>query len=224
MPTGTLNISKRRKAARTGNVPQGRRCRRCPFCGPWGECRDPAIKSGRCGDWVWYVLPNNKQARRLWLKPRDPRTPKQLQWRARLGAASRKFESLTDEQQDACIAAAAKLQSQPRLGSGPLTGQQYWVRKECATKSESSTRSAETAAKALQTQRISPPACEPRRRISGIPPAHRRHGVTRATRSEGKRKTDGCRVSTKAFARPQFRTPHSALRTRRGCRELWRGG
>jgi hypothetical protein len=52
----------------------------------------------------------SKQFRRLWLRPRDPRTPSQRYWRARFRAASKAYsESLTDEQQDACIAAGAKL-------------------------------------------------------------------------------------------------------------------
>jgi hypothetical protein len=54
-------------------------------------------------------------------------------WRARLAAASKSYnEALTDDQQDACIAAGAKRRTRPRLGqSGQQTGQQYWVGKEC---------------------------------------------------------------------------------------------
>ena len=79
-----------------------------------------------------------QQLRRLYVKPKDPRTTKQLRWRARFGAASRKYsEKLTDAQQDACIAAGAKLPCRRRLGpSGHLTGHQYWVRKECTGKAE----------------------------------------------------------------------------------------
>ena len=91
------------------------------------RCLDTTIRIGRCGDWVYYVSPGDHQRRRLWVKPRDPRTPNQLLWRARLGAASRRYsESLTDEQQDACIAAGAKRPCRPRLGpSGVMTGQRY---------------------------------------------------------------------------------------------------
>ena len=40
---------------------------------------------------------------------------------------------LAEEEQNACIAVGAKLRSRPRLNqSGPLTGQQYWVRKDSA--------------------------------------------------------------------------------------------
>jgi hypothetical protein len=77
-----------------------------------------------------------KQYRHLYVKPKDPRTPRQLHWRARFGAASKTYsESMTEEQRAACIAAGAKLHSLPRLAqSGPLTGQQYSIRREYAAK------------------------------------------------------------------------------------------
>jgi len=89
---------------------------------------DIPLKSGRCGDWVFYLW-SGQQWRRRWLKPYDPKTPKQVYWRARLTAASKAYsETLTDEQQDACIAAGARRRTRPRLGqSGQQTGQQYWV-------------------------------------------------------------------------------------------------
>ncbi len=122
---------RRRRALAPGIVPDGW-CSRCPLCGSAGECFDHAVKSGRCGDWVWYVW-NGQQWRRRWFKPFDPKTPKQVYWRARLAAASKAYnEALTDKQQDACIAAGAKRRTRPRLGqSGQPTGQQYWVGKEC---------------------------------------------------------------------------------------------
>ncbi len=98
------------------------------------RCLDiTARRSGRCGDWVWYWR-SGKQRRRLWVKPKDPRTPAQLRARAVLTAASRNYSAvLTDEQQDACIAAGAKLQTRRRMGdSGPFTGHQYYVRQQCA--------------------------------------------------------------------------------------------
>ncbi len=112
------------------------------MCGPAGECLDAETnKSGRCGDWVWYVR-DGHQWRRRWLKPFDPKTAKQMAWRARLAAASKAYnEALTDEQQDACIAAGAKRRTRPRLGqSGLETGQQYWVGKECKEKPPASAR------------------------------------------------------------------------------------
>ena len=116
-------------------------CEGCPWLGPSGACRDPVLqrglKSGRCGDWIWCVRAG-KQYRRHYAKPHDPRTRKQRYWRARLSLASRQYSSLLTEQEvNACIAAAARLRTRPRLyQSGPLTGQQYWVRKECSRKVE----------------------------------------------------------------------------------------
>jgi hypothetical protein len=93
-----------------------RLCRRCPCCAPSGRCLDRAIKSGRCGDWIWFVR-YGKQIRRPYGCPHDPCTPAQLRSRARLCAASRRYcYSLTEKQRDACTAAVAKLQSRPRLG------------------------------------------------------------------------------------------------------------
>ncbi len=110
-----------------------RRCRRCPFCAPSGRCLDRTIKSGRCGDWIWFVR-HGKQIRRFYVRPHDPRTPAQLRSRARLSAASRKYSyALTQKRRNACIAAGAKLRSRPRLGqSGHLTGQHYSIRRQYA--------------------------------------------------------------------------------------------
>jgi hypothetical protein len=144
-----------RKAGTIPKVSLARRCPRCPFHAPSGKCLNPTLRSGRCGDWVCYVR-NGKQFRRLWSKPRDPRTPLQLLCRERLGAASKRYsQGLTGGQQNACIAAGARLQSRPRLfQSGRLTGQQYLVRQECSTKAAVSARSAGPVAKPLQTQGI----------------------------------------------------------------------
>src|ERR1022692_2541694 len=129
-----------------------RRCRGCPCLASSGRCLDPAIKSGRCGDWVWYMR-GNKQFRHLYVKPRDPRTPKQLRGRARFGAASKNYSgSLTKKQREDRLAAGAKFRSQPRLAqSGPLTGQQYSIRKEYAAHAEKRALGAERRMEALQT-------------------------------------------------------------------------
>ncbi len=108
-------------------------CRRCPFFAPPNRCRDTTIRSGRCGDWVWYVR-NGKQHRRRYVRPQDPHTLPQMLNRAHFKAASRSYSRrLTEQEQDACIAAAAKRRTRPRLNqSGLLTGHQYWVRKDIA--------------------------------------------------------------------------------------------
>jgi len=120
-----------RKRKQTSGLPRRSSCRDCRFRAPSGGCLDPVLTSGRCGDYVRYVR-GNKQRRRLYVKPTNPRTSRQQRWRDRFGAASSKYShSLTDDQHDACIAAGAKLRSRPRLGqSGPLTGQQYSIRRE----------------------------------------------------------------------------------------------
>jgi len=93
------------------------------------------LLSGRDGDWVYYVV-NGKQFRRRYVRPHDPRTPAQLRVRKNFGTSSHRWSQnghLTEQQRDACHAAAAKVKSRPRLGqSGPLTGQQYFVGRACA--------------------------------------------------------------------------------------------
>lgn len=114
-------------------VPHRPSCHECPLLGPRGQCRDGVYrKSGRCGDWVWYVS-HGKQFRRRWVLPKDRRTARQRRWRARLGFASKRYShTLPEAQQNARTATAAKRRTRRRMGqSGPLTGQQYSVSKEC---------------------------------------------------------------------------------------------
>jgi hypothetical protein len=206
-----------RKVLRTRDLPRRPTCRDCPFCSPSGKCLEPAIKSGRCGDWVWYVLPGNKQWRRLWVKPRDPRTPKQRYWRARLAAASRNSAALTEEQLDACIAAGAKRRSRPRLGQwGWLTAQQWWVGHACARKAETGVHNAERPTEGLQTKGISTPTWELHRHTSVIPPAQHRRNTRRAGKDEGSppsavlirrtgRNDEECRTAAERGGLRQFR-------------------
>jgi hypothetical protein len=174
-----------RKPKPSSALPRRPRCFDCRFRALTGECLDPVLASRRCGDYVRYVR-SNKQRRRLYVKPINPRTSKQQRWRARFGDASRKYShSLTDEQQDACIAAVAKLRSRPRLGqSGPLTGQQFSIRKEYATNADARIQQPGATAKvpklqrltkqyksqALQPQRLSRSTPGTRRSMSGAPP------------------------------------------------------
>jgi hypothetical protein len=146
-------------------------------------------------------VPGNDQWRRFWVKPRDPKTPSQRQWRKRLGTASRNYsQSLTHEQQDACIAAGAKRRSRPRLGHwGWLTGQQFWVGKECAGKTERSIQNAETLTKGLQTKGISLPTWDTHRGMSVTPPYQHRGNTVRAGKNEGRRK-NAERIRLKARA------------------------
>jgi hypothetical protein len=161
-------------------VRKARGCRGCPCLAPSGKCLDPTIKSGRCGDWVWYFR-GNKRFRRLYVKPQDPRTPRQLRWRARFGAASQKYtKSLTQEQRDAFIAVGAKFRSRRHLAqSGPLTGQQYLIRKEYAANAAEMAQSAENVTKGLQTKGLSLSTSDIHRSITGVSPGTHRHSSSR---------------------------------------------
>jgi hypothetical protein len=198
------------KAATVGNLrphklraPTARRrprCRDCPCCDASGHCRDTRLRSGRCGDWVFYVVHGATQCRRLWVKPRDPRTPKQRYWRSRLAAASQSYGALlTDEQQNACIAAGAKRRTRSRLvQSGWLTGQQYWVGKQCAVPAQASEAWGQTRTKGLQTLRNSAPTWDTHRGHSGVAPGQHRRATERARRSQSGRKQRN-RKCTKAM-------------------------
>jgi hypothetical protein len=147
-------------------------CRRCPFRGPSGECRDPARKSGHCGDWIWWMR-NGKQIRRLYVYPHDPRSPAQLRSRASFGDASRKYsDSLTEKQRRACIAAGAKLRSRPRLGqSGPLTGHQYSIHRHYALQKAHGNAIKEAfAPQVRQLQRLNTTSSDRHRSASMVPP------------------------------------------------------
>ena len=215
MNARTPQRPQRQKGLTTHDLARRRRCRRCPFCAPSGKCLEPAIKSGRCGDWVWYVLPGNKQCRRLWVKPTDPRTPNQRRWQARLATASRHYSvGLTDEQLDACIAGGANRPSRPRLGQwGWLTGQQWWVGQACARLAETGVPDAQKLTEGLQTKRISTPTWEPHRSTSVAPPGHHRRDTGQAGNNESRRKNAECRTAAERGGLRPFRTPDSALRT-----------
>src|ERR1035437_5253666 len=158
------------------------RCRDCRFCGPSKRCLDPVIKSGRCGDWVWYMR-GSKQCRRRYARPKDPRTVAQLLNRGRFRTASKRYHRvLTDEQRSACIAAGAKVRSRPRLSqSGPLTGQQYWVQKDSAhAKVKVKASKAKTAPQLLQPQRVARSTSGLHRSPSTVSPDSRRLGTQHA--------------------------------------------
>ena len=178
------NAPKTPAAPRRPKKRPAHRCRRCPFCGPWGECLDRRLKSGRCGDWVWSVR-EGKQQRRLYVKPRDPRTPSQRAWRAQFGSASKRYShSLTEEQREARIAAGAKLRSRPRLGqSGPLTGQQYSIRSDYAARGAERGLIGKSSENGLQTQGMPRSTSGIRRGMAGGSPGE--HPRRRGPRPKG---------------------------------------
>jgi hypothetical protein len=74
----------------------------------------------------------NGLLRRILVTPKNPRTDKQLVVREQLAEQARRFDALTDAQQNAWNVAAAGYQSNSRLGQkGPLTGLQLFVRINC---------------------------------------------------------------------------------------------
>jgi hypothetical protein len=75
----------------------------------------------------------NGMLRRWKAIPRNPRTTDQLVIRANLASQAAAYGQLTDVQQEAWIAAAAKVQTKGTLGqSGPLTGCQLFTKVNCA--------------------------------------------------------------------------------------------
>ena len=216
-----------RKSKKTSALPRRPGCRGCRFRAPSGGCLDPVLASGRCGDYVRYVR-GNQQHRRLYVKPTDPRTYKQRRWRARFGDASSKYSQvLTDEQRDACIAEGTKLQSRPRLDqSGPLTGQQYSIRKEYGANPAARMQRKQPTAKVPQLQRVmrkyksqvrqsqrfarSTPGTH--RGVSDMPPGHRRRYTGRASKNEGSRRNEeGTRQREKTAL--QVRQNHTTTRS-----------
>lgn len=164
-------------------------CRRCPLRGPKGRCFNPALKSGRCGDWIWYMR-GGKQCRRHYTRPKDPRTLAQMLCRSRFGAASRRYSrSLTDEEREACIAAGAKLRSRPRLAqSGPLTGSQYWVRKDSAhAKMNVKPTKTKSAPQLPQPQRVTRSTSGLHQSPSRVSPEFHRLGAVQARHGRGGR-------------------------------------
>ena len=217
--------SKGGKALSRHAVPRRPGCRDCPLRASSGKCLDPVLRSGRCGDWVWFVLRGNQQCRCRWVKPTDPRSVRQRRWRARLSTASKRYSrSLTEEQRDACIAAGMKRRSRPRLGqAGALTGQQYSVGKECAAYAEEVMRKATmTRAKVLQPQRLAKAHTSEvlqrqgvargtwgsHRGMARLSPGRHRGDKGRGRKEEGRRKSMECKRRRKgtAFQARQNRT------------------
>jgi hypothetical protein len=145
----------RRKTRKPAAGPPRRGCRECKFRAASGACLDPAVKSGRCGDWVWWVR-GNKQYRRRYARPKDRCTRLQQRCRKRLAAVSAAYSLwLTTEEQHACDVQGAKVRCRERLGrSGWMTGQQYWVHKALAGKSEARNRQKWRTSKVIQRQRL----------------------------------------------------------------------
>jgi hypothetical protein len=208
-------------------------------------------RSGRWGDCVYYMR-GKKQCCRRHVVPRDPRTPRQLRWRAALAAASQAWSNsrtLTEAEQQAWRSAGAKVRTRRRLGQGgTLTGQLYFVAKTCARagvegggpaegKAELTTQKASNCTPALDS-RLAP---ELGARISASPcPARPGRGLCLSGRRRGARSTwDGYRLASVMLPSQcrrgeERRTEELAQGRRNGSaargrwsghwREGWRGG
>ena len=74
----------------------------------------------------------NGLIRRIYATPANPRTDRQMAVRSVLAQQARRFDALTDAQQNAWNTAGASFRSTPTLGqSGPLTGLQLFTRINC---------------------------------------------------------------------------------------------
>ena len=129
----------RRRRRKRGIVPMGGRA---PLSPKERELHaqllaEGKLMSGKCGGHDYYVV-NGKQRWRRHAVPKDPCTLAQQRSRARFAAASKTWSEngpLTEALRDAWCADGAKRQSRPRLGqSGPLTGQQNYIRRNCTRK------------------------------------------------------------------------------------------
>ena len=139
MTIGMPAVPLRRHRRKRGIVPKGGRAALSPKERELHAelAADGRLKSGWCGGYDYYVV-NGKQRWRRHAIPNDPRTPAQQRSRARFAAASKAWSEdglLTEAHRDEWYADGAKRNSRPRLcSSGPLTGQQNYIGRNCARK------------------------------------------------------------------------------------------
>ena len=133
----------RRRRRKRGIVPMGGRA---PLSPKERELHaqllaEGKLMSGKCGGHDYYVV-NGKQRWRCHAVPKDPRTPAQQRSRARFAASSKTWSEdclLIEAHRDEWHADGAKRQSRARLGSsGPLTGQQDFIGRNCTRKQRDS--------------------------------------------------------------------------------------
>ena len=87
----------------------------------------PYTKSGKCGHLVWQRNGYGQICYPAFI-PFNPRSPRQCAVRANFGAVSKRWRTLTEDQRHVWIAVASTKKSRPRLGCGPLTGFNYFVK------------------------------------------------------------------------------------------------
>jgi hypothetical protein len=83
--------------------------------------------SGKCGDTVYQRNRYGQIAYPAFV-PFNPRTDAQCAVRNTFGAVSAPWRTLTQEQRNVWVAVASTKKSRPRLGCGPLTGFNYFVK------------------------------------------------------------------------------------------------
>jgi hypothetical protein len=90
-------------------------------------------KSGRSGDWVYY-LRGKKLCRRRHVVPKNGRTPARRRAQGPFGTIAKAWiKVLTEEQRVAWNTAGAKVMSHPRLGwCDPLSGEIHFEGINCA--------------------------------------------------------------------------------------------
>ena len=89
--------------------------------------RVPYTRSGKCGGTVWQRARYGQICYPAFI-PFNPRTPPQVAVRLIFAAVSARWRTLTEDQRQVWIAVARTKKSRYRLGCGPLTGFNYFVK------------------------------------------------------------------------------------------------
>jgi hypothetical protein len=87
----------------------------------------PYTRSGKFGNTVWQRARYGQISYPAFI-PFNPRSPAQCVVRGTFGAVSARWRTLTPDQRDIWIAVARTKKSRYRLGCGPLTGFNYFVK------------------------------------------------------------------------------------------------
>ena len=89
--------------------------------------KTPYTKSGKCGDMVWQRARYGQICYPAFI-PANPRTPAQVAVRGNFDAVSARWRTITEEQRLIWNVVAGTMKSRPRLGCGPLTGFNLFVK------------------------------------------------------------------------------------------------
>jgi hypothetical protein len=197
---------------------------------------DGRLKSGKSGGYVYYIF-HGRQCWRRDVRPRDPRTPPQLSARLRLTIASRAWSEsrrLTEQSRQGWRAAAARVQSRPRLyQQGPLTGQQLFVARNCARQQTGRKMLWEPSQPEAQTAGAKPQGLEPLSQasqptrvapsLSGLPRCHAVDVLRPHHRARGAKARSGGGIMPSQITQPQSlpRPPSERFRIATGVAPAW---